>query len=227
LKSTSKTKNFEELRNNMVRHQLEGRDITDQLVLNAMRKVPRHLFVASHLANLAYNDYPLSIGCQQTISQPYIVAMMIQALNLKGDEKVLEIGTGSGYAAAVLAQIVSEVFTIERVGELAERAKKTLKQLRFKNVHVKCGDGTLGWPEAAPYDGIVVTAGGPKVPHALKEQLTIGGILVIPVEREYIGQDLIRLTRLNETSYETDNLGGVRFVRLIGEQGWGHERFYL
>ena len=211
---------FDDMRRRMVERQIAARGITGELVFEAMRKVPRHEFVPAHLRAHAYDDGPLPIGEGQTISQPYIVALMTAALDLAGGERVLEIGTGCGYAAAVLAEIAGEVYTIERLAPLADRARQTLGRLGYGNVHVIVGDGTLGWPDAAPYAGIVVTASGPGVPDALKEQLAIGGKLVIPVEHGGGFQYLERITRIAEGEYETASLGGVRFVRLIGAQGW-------
>ena len=214
---------FEPARHRMVERQLAARGITDELVLEAMRKVPRHEFVPAELQAQAYDDGPLPIGGGQTISQPYIVGLMASALGLKGGERVLEIGTGCGYAAAVLAEIAGEVYTIERMADLAERARRTLARLGYSNIHVLVGDGTLGWPDAAPYAGIVVTASGPDVPEALKMQLAVGGVLVIPVGRDDGWQHLERVVRTDADGFETSSLGGVRFVRLIGEQGWHHD----
>lgn len=214
------TPSVDDLRHRMVERQLVRRGISDPLVLKAMRKVPRHLFVSQTMAQFAYEDTPLPIGSRQTISQPYIVALMTEALGLKGGERVLEIGTGSGYAAAVMAEIVAKVYTIERIEDLAAHARVTLNSLGYDNVEVICGDGSLGWLDAAPYDGIVVTAGGPEVPPALKTQLAVGGRLVIPVEAEDDFQELLRLTRSGGHTYGTVDLGDVRFVPLIGEQGW-------
>jgi len=211
---------LESARRKMVEQQLAARGISDAAVLDAMGKVPRHLFVPEHRAACAYDDRPLPIGSGQTISQPFVVALMAQALALTGNERVLEIGTGSGYAASVLAEIAGEVYTIERIAALARRAGNTLAEHGYDNVHVICGDGTLGWPDAAPYEGIVVTAGAPRVPEALKRQLAIGGRLVIPVEEGFGAQLLLRVTRMGENAFETEDLGGVRFVPLIGEQGW-------
>lgn len=214
----------ERLRDGMVERQVVARGISDPLVLKAMRTVPRHLFVDAALEDRAYDDQPLPIGSKQTISQPYIVALMTEALALGGAERVLEIGTGSGYAAAVIAEIASEVYTIERIGKLARHAGDTLKALGYDNVHVRCGDGTLGWPDAAPFDGIVVTAGGPTVPVALKDQLKVGGHLIIPVDDHWGQQTLVRLTRRGGNTFDTEDLGPVRFVPLIGAQGWRAER---
>jgi protein-L-isoaspartate(D-aspartate) O-methyltransferase len=206
-------------REQMVDLHLAGRGIADERVLAAFRSVPRHEFVPEGLAEFAYADAPLPIGREQTISQPYIVALTAEALRLRGDERVLEIGTGSGYAAAVLSRLAREVFTVERLPELAAQARERLERLGFTNVHVLCGDGTLGWSEHAPYDAIAVAAGGPEIPRALLDQLAPGGRLVIPVGREETSQTLVRVTRENG-SFRTEPLGEVRFVPLIGEQGW-------
>jgi protein-L-isoaspartate(D-aspartate) O-methyltransferase len=211
---------FETLRRLMVEHQLERRGIADPLVLAAMGKVPREAFVPPELADEAYADGPLPIGEGQTISQPYIVALMTEALELRGGERVLEIGAGSGYAAAVLAEIAAELFTVERHARLAEEAAARLAGLGYDHVQVRVGDGSRGWPEHAPYEAIVVAAGAPEVPEALKEQLAVGGRLVIPVGRGRTLQDLLRLRRLSETEYQREELGGVRFVPLVGEEGW-------
>ncbi|MGF2733628.1 protein-L-isoaspartate(D-aspartate) O-methyltransferase [Marinobacter sp. DUT-1] len=207
-------------RESMVDYQIISRGIDDPLVVEAMRRVHREAFVPDSLRDAAYEDGPLPIGAGQTISQPYIVALMTDALELRGGERVLDIGTGSGYAAAVLACIAAEVFGIERIPELAERARKNLAAEGFDNVRVRCGDGTLGWPEEAPFDGITVAAGAPAVPDTLKHQLAVGGHLVIPVGSEHISQTLMRVTRVSADEFRTENLGGVRFVPLLGEQGW-------
>jgi len=204
----------------MVRDQLVGRDIRDQLVLEAMRKVPRERFVPEMERDFAYTDGPLPIGAGQTISQPYIVALMTEALQLKGGERVLEIGTGSGYAAAILAEIAGEVFTVERVKELADRAADTLRDQGYVNAHVRHGDGTLGWAEHAPYDAIVVTAGGPKVPESLRQQLAVGGRLVMPVGINPQFQSLVQVVRISDDRFDSTDLGAVRFVALVGKEGW-------
>ena len=204
----------------MVRDQLVGRGIRDQLVLEAMRKVPRERFVPKMERDFAYTDGPLPIGAGQTISQPYIVALMTEALQLKGGERVLEIGTGSGYAAAILAEIAGEVFTVERVKELADRAADTLKDQGYVNAHVRHGDGTLGWTERAPYDAIVVTAGGPKVPESLRQQLAVGGRLVMPVGINRQFQSLVQVVRISDDRFDSTDLGAVRFVALVGKEGW-------
>ncbi len=214
---------FRASRDWMVRHQLEAHGIHDSRTLAAMRKVPRHLFVPAEMRAYAYDDSPLPIGEGQTISQPYVVALMTQALELRGGEKVLEIGTGSGYAAAVLGEIAREVITIERIKPLADRARNDLQRAGYTRVTVICDDGTRGWEAEAPYDGIVVTAGGPSVPESLKRQLKIGGRLVIPVGAAPRYQSLIRVRRTSENDYSEENLGGVLFVPLIGAEGWGSE----
>ena len=211
---------FELQRASMVDYQLRARGIGSPLVLEAMGRVPRERFIPERMKDCAYDDGPLPIGAGQTISQPYIVALMTEALDLEGGERVLDIGTGSGYAAAVLGCIASEVFSIERVRELADRAARTLAAEGFDNVRVRCGDGTIGWPEHQPFDGIIVAAGAPAVPDSLKHQLAVGGHLVIPVGSEHSVQSLERITRLGENEFRTEDLGAVRFVPLIGEQGW-------
>lgn len=207
-------------RQNMVDYQLRARDIISAAVLNAMNTVPRHLFVPAGYQQYAYADTPLPIPQDQTISQPYVVAYMIQALNLKPADRVLEIGTGSGYEAAVLACIAREVYTIEREAALVQYAARRLRRLGCRNVHLCQGDGTLGWAGYAPYQGIIVSASGPHVPGSLREQLDYGGRLVIPIGSRQHSQQLLRLTRLDETHYKTENMGGVRFVPLIGSDGW-------
>jgi protein-L-isoaspartate(D-aspartate) O-methyltransferase len=212
---------YSKLRERMVKRQIAGRGVRSKKVLDAMRKVPRERFLPQGQGVWAYDDGPLPIGDGQTISQPYIVAYMTEALALEGGEKVLEIGTGSGYAAAVLAEIAADVYTIERIEGLADMASAVLDDLGYHNVHVRLGDGTLGWPEEAPFDGIVVTAGGPDVPDTLQHQLKIGGRLVIPVGTSSWYQELVRVTRVSETEFKTEDLIPVRFVPLIGEEGWG------
>jgi protein-L-isoaspartate(D-aspartate) O-methyltransferase len=214
---------FSKLRENMVNDQVAARGVRSEKVLDAMREVPREAFVPKDLAEFAYEDSPLPIEAGQTISQPYIVAFMTEGLALEGGEKVLEIGTGSGYAAAVLAEIASEVYSVERDEELATSAAAELGKLGYDNVRVLHGDGTLGWPEYAPFDGIVVAAGGPEVPETLKKQLKIGGRMVIPVGEYQDIQELVRITRLTETEFQTEDLADVRFVPLIGAEGWAPE----
>ncbi|MBX3502735.1 MAG: protein-L-isoaspartate(D-aspartate) O-methyltransferase [Alphaproteobacteria bacterium] len=206
----------------MVDIHIARRGVRDRLVLDAMRRVPREAFVEPGMEEFAYEDSPLPIGEQQTISQPYIVALMTEAAEVKPGDKVLEIGTGSGYAAAVLAEIADRVFTIERHASLAETARRRLRDAGCDNVEVRAGDGTRGWPEEAPFNAILVAAGGPTVPQALKEQLAPGGRLVIPVGDEFGQQSLVKVTRSGRR-YHEENLGGVRFVPLIGEQGWAED----
>ena len=213
-------KDASKIRANMVERQIAGRGVSSKQVLDAMNRIPREAFLPESLSEFAYDDTPLSIGEGQTISQPYIVALMIEALMLNGGEKVLEIGTGSGYAAAVLAQIASEVYSIERIAPLVQSARIALAKIGCENVQVIHADGTLGWPEQAPYDAIVVTAGGPDVPESLRSQLRIGGRLVIPVGIDSQSQKLVRVKRLSEKEFITEDLASVRFVPLIGKQGW-------
>jgi protein-L-isoaspartate(D-aspartate) O-methyltransferase len=208
------------LRGDMVEHQIAARGIRSAAVLGALRKVPREEFLPERLREFAYEDSPLPIAAGQTISQPYIVALMTEALDLKGGEKVLEIGTGSGYAAAVLAEIAADVYTVERISELAEKAISALKALGYGNVHVVHGDGTLGWSAAAPYDAIIVAAGGPEVPESLKQQLKVGGRLVIPVGTDPRAQELVRVTRISNDKFESEDIADVRFVPLVGKEGW-------
>lgn len=202
----------------MVQEQLLGRDIVDTKTIDAMLEVPRHLFVDDALQGRAYGDHPLPIGAGQTISQPYIVAKMTQSLGLQGGEKVLEIGTGSGYQAAVLSRICDQVYTVERINSLLSAARKIFDKLRYFNIRSKLDDGTVGWPENGPYDAIIVTAGGPEVPMPLVEQLADGGRLVIPVGDQHV-QDL-QLVEKNEGQIRTMSLGSVRFVDLVGVHGW-------
>jgi protein-L-isoaspartate(D-aspartate) O-methyltransferase len=204
----------------MVREQIEARGVCDARVLQAMRELPRERFVRPGWEAEAYDDNPLPIAAGQTISQPYIVAFMSEALQLRGGERVLEIGTGSGYAAAVLGRLAKEVHTVERHAVLADGAAAVLAALGVDNVQVHTADGTLGWPAAAPYDAIVVTAAGPEVPAALLAQLAVGGRLVMPVGEREGAQWLLRLTRVNEHETRREELMGVRFVPLTGAQGW-------
>lgn len=210
---------YERLREAMVEKQIETRGITDPYVLAAMLKVPRHLFVSEALMDQAYGDFPLPIGEQQTISQPYIVAEMTQALQLTKDDRVLEIGTGSGYQAAILAEIVFRVYTIERIHSLFVKTRRLFDKLRYHNIITKYSDGTSGWIDESPFDAIIVTAGAPEIPKVLVDQLSVGGRMVLPIGDQY-SQDLIRLYKDEEGVHET-NLGGCRFVKLIGEHGWG------
>jgi protein-L-isoaspartate(D-aspartate) O-methyltransferase len=214
---------FSKLRERMVANQVAARGVRSEKVLDAMRKVPREQFLPKGLREFAYEDSPLPIEAGQTISQPYIVGFMIEGLALRGGEKVLEIGAGSGYAAAVLAEIAGEVYTIERIEELAKSAALALADSGYNNVHIQHGDGTLGWPEQAPFDGIIVAAGGPAVPDSLKQQLKIGGRMVIPVGEDQDYQELVRVTRVSETEFETEDLAAVRFVPLVGAEGWSND----
>lgn len=198
--------------------QIRARGITDPGVLNAMRKVPRHLFVSEALADQAYGDFPLPIGEQQTISQPYIVAEMTQALSLSAKDRVLEIGTGSGYQAAILAEIVYRVYTIERIHALFVKARRLFDTLQYHNIVTRYSDGTSGWRDEGPFDAIIVTAGAPKIPRVLVSQLALGGRMVLPVGSRY-AQELIKLERDEAGIHET-RLGGCRFVKLVGEHGW-------
>lgn len=209
---------FRLAREKMVRTHLLPRGIKDPRVLEAMGKVPRHLFVEEALIGEAYNDHPLPIGNKQTISQPYIVALMTEALELTGTEKTLEIGTGSGYQTAVLAELTRTVFTVERVKSLMVNARDLLNKLGYKNILYKAFDGTLGWKQYEPYDTIIVTAGAPKIPQPILQQLAEGGRLIVPVGNRY-SQELIRVTRRKGRNIQ-QNLGGCRFVDLVGLHGW-------
>jgi len=203
----------------MIEKDINPRGIKDQKVLDAMLKVPRHLFVGKDQRMSAYEDHPLPIGEGQTISQPYIVALMTEALKLTGSETVLEIGTGSGYQTAILAELAARIFSIERIPSLTGRARQALDTLGYKNVLVKLSDGTLGWDEYAPYDRILVTAGAPSVPEPLIDQLAPGGTLVIPVGSNSL-QELVRVTKREDGSVKEDRMGSCVFVRLVGKHGW-------
>ena len=203
----------------MVEDQLKRRGINDPLTLRSMLEVPRHMFVPPELIEYAYEDGPLPIGENQTISQPYIVALMTQAAELDPNCKVLEIGTGSGYAAAILSRICKDVYSIERISSLAKRAQAVFKELGYDNIQVLVGDGTLGWPEKGPFDAIIVTAGAPVVPESLRNQLKTGGRLVIPVG-DAISQELWRYRRGADGKFTQELLEYVRFVPLIGKEGW-------
>jgi protein-L-isoaspartate(D-aspartate) O-methyltransferase len=193
-------------------------EIADKRVIEAMKRVPREAFVSQEQYHAAYDDRPLSIGFGQTISQPFIVALMVQALELRGDEKVLELGTGSGYEAAILAELAQKVITVECISELAESARQVLNRLGYSSIEVHVAGKTLGWPEGAPYDAIIVSAGAPTVPKVLLEQLAWNGRLVIPVGSRW-QQELLRVTKLKRRN-EIENLGGCYFVPLIGEGAW-------
>lgn len=214
----NKTPDFDNLRRSMVNDQLRSRRITDQAVLTAMSTVPREHFVPTKNREHAYEDRPLLLPENQTISQPYMVAYMLEALQLQPTDRVLEVGAGSGYVAALLTQIVHEVYAIERREKLVQYAQKRLDDLSIQNVQLCCEDGTLGWPAQAPFDAIVVSACGSTVPEPLHQQLAIDGRLVIPVELEQGQQQLLRVERKSDTRYITEYLGGVAFVPLIGEK---------
>jgi len=206
-------------RRRMVEQQIVARGITDQRLLDAMLTVPRHLFVEAGLQSHAYTDASLPIGEKQTISQPYMVASMTAALELQGHERILEIGTGSGYQTAILSRLVKRVYSVERIGILAAQARKVLDRLQMSNINIKIGDGTVGWKDQAPFDGILVAAGSPDVPPEYLEQLDCGGRLVMPVGDQAV-QTLIRVTRNEDGQIKREHLMGCRFVPLIGEQGW-------
>jgi len=212
---------MQKIRDRMVEEQLIPRGIHDSKTLEAMRRVPRHLFVEDALQNQAYGDHPLPIGMGQTISQPYIVALMTQALGLQGHESILEIGTGSGYQAAILSLICEKVYTVERIDSLLVRARKIFDQLHYLNILTKLDDGTNGWPEYGPFDAIIVTAGGPKVPEPLLDQLADPGTLVIPVGD--LGMQNLQLVTKKEGAITEKTIEYVRFVNLIGSHGWRTE----
>jgi len=205
-------------RDRMVQEQIIDRGIADPRVIAAMRKIPRHVFVDPGIVNRAYDDSALPIGDKQTLSQPYMSARMSEALRLAGDEKVLEIGTGSGYQTALLAELCFNVFSVEKIRALSRRARLLLDQLEYHNIALHVGDGTIGWSDHAPYHAIIVTAGAPQVPQPLLDQLAVGGRLVIPIGVEQ-GQMLMRLTR-TRTSFKKEPLGECKFVKLIGKYGW-------
>jgi len=214
--------NFDIARKRMVETQIISRGIKDRRLLEAMLKVPRHVFVEEAMAAQAYSDTPLPIGEKQTISQPYMVALMTELLELSGKEKVLEIGTGSGYQAAILATMADRVYTVERIRPLALKARKALDSLGLLNVNIKVSDGTIGWEEEAPFDAIIVTAGAPDIPQKLVEQLAPGGRLVIPVGNQF-EQVLVRVIKQEDGSLVRENVTGCRFVKLVGKYGWGTE----
>ncbi|MEW6215426.1 MAG: protein-L-isoaspartate(D-aspartate) O-methyltransferase [Nitrospirota bacterium] len=209
---------FKELREFMVKTQLIPRGIKDERVLNVMKKVPRHIFVDNSIQYKAYDDMALPIGEGQTISQPYMVAIMTELLELKGNEKVLEIGTGSGYQAAILAELSKEVYTVERVALLAKKAEERFHSLGYNNIHVKVGNGTLGWPEESPFDRIMITAGTPKIPDPLVEQLSEGGLIIAPVGDRF-SQQLLKCKK-SRGRFSGEYHTPCVFVPLIGEYGW-------
>ena len=204
----------------MVTHQLEARGIRDARVIEAMRRIPRHAFVAAAMRREAYDDTPLPIEEGQTISQPYIVALMLEAARLGAGDRMLEVGAGSGYASAVAAQLAAHVDAVERHQRLVELARERLARLAITNVDVHVGDGSAGWPNGAPFDAIVVAAAGPRVPEPLREQLAVGGRLVIPVASGFGAQRLVLVERRGDAEWREDDLGGVMFVPLVGAQGW-------
>jgi len=206
----------------MVSRQIGARGVEDERVLEAMLKIPRHLFVPHNLRERAYDDSPLPIGDGQTISQPYMVAWMTELLEVKDTDRVLEVGTGSGYQAAILCELAAEVFSVEKYPDLASKAEERLHALGYRNIAVRVGDGTLGWPEEAPFDGIIVTAGSPSVPQPLLEQLTEGGRLVIPVGSS--GMQMLNLIRREGNEYHTSEEGTCVFVPLVGKFGWRRGR---
>jgi len=212
-KSSLTPQQWSDKANTMVKYQIEKRGITNSNILRVMRTTPRHLFVPPALSTMAYDDYPLPIGEEQTISQPYIVALMTELLKLKGDEKILEIGTGSGYQAAIISQNVDTVYTIEIIGSLANNAEKRLNKLNYKNVVVKHGNGYKGWPSAAPFDAIIVTAAPEKVPQTLIDQLKVDGHIVIPVGDKW--QELQLITKINNDEIKKKTIIPVRFVPMI------------
>jgi protein-L-isoaspartate(D-aspartate) O-methyltransferase len=209
---------YTELRKTMVDEQLIGRGISDKRVLEAFRKVPRHEFVPLNLRTSAYSDYPLPIGSGQTISQPYMVALMTECLGLKGTEKILEIGTGSGYQLAILAELCSEVYSVERFDELAQDSKEVLTRLGYNNFNIKVGDGTLGWEKFAPYDGIIVTAGAPGIPESLVAQVDDGGRVVIPIGSEF--SQVLTVAEKKGKAIDARPVCGCMFVPLVGKEGW-------
>lgn len=210
--------NFQEARQRMVAEQIISRGVNDERVLEAMRTIPRHLFVDEDYFPEAYYDHPLPIGDGQTISQPYIVALMTSCLELKGTEKVLEIGTGSGYQAAILAVVANEVHTVERVPRLAEKARRVLDLLNYKNIQIHVGDGSLGWPECAPYDCIITTAAAPEVPEGLIQQMKIGGRMVIPVGSRW--RQMLEVWQKTQQGVKKEEVLPVVFVPLLGAKGW-------
>lgn len=212
--------NLTEQHQRMINEQLIARNIHNPKLIYAFQRVQREAFVPSNVSASAYDDLPLPIGNAQTISQPYIVAVMLDALELTPHDRALEVGAGSGYAAALMSRLTAEVYAIERIAELADASAQRLRRLDFSNVFVRQGDGSLGWPEHAPYNAILVSAGGPKVPPALLAQLAIGGRCVVPVGPDENSQELIKITRESDTDYRRSVIADVRFVPLIGEQGW-------
>jgi len=215
---------YSALRNNMVKNQIAARGVKDRRVLDAMSRVPRHLFLPESLSDRAYDDSPLPIGDGQTISQPYMVAWMTELLEVAAGSRVLEIGTGSGYQAAILCELAKEVLSIEKYSGLARDAEERLRSLGYSNIRIRVGDGTLGWPEEAPFDGIMVTAGAPSIPQPLLEQLADGGRLVIPVGPS--GMQMLHVVRRKGSKYQTTDEGNCVFVPLVGKFGWKRGRVF-
>jgi protein-L-isoaspartate(D-aspartate) O-methyltransferase len=215
--------NTSDARRDMIDVQIAGRGIRDERVLEALGIVPREAFVAEDFEEFAYEDGPLPIGAGQTISQPYIVALMLEAAELRASDRVLEVGAGSGYAAAIASRIADKVYAVERQEALIAPARSRFEKLGYGNIELRGGDGTGGWPEAAPFDAIIVSAHGPRVPDSLKDQLAPGGRLIIPVGSQEAAQELLKITRKGATEYEEESLGAVRFVPLIGEHGWAED----
>jgi len=215
---TNDPRKYQRLRESMVKNQIEARGINDPEVLRAMGTVPRHLFVSEALMDQAYADNPLPIGEQQTISQPYIVAHMTQALQLNKDDRVLEIGTGSGYQAAILSEIVFRVYTIETIRTLHMKARKLFDELKYNNIVTRYADGTNGWKDESPFDAIIITAGAPEIPEPLVDQLAMGGRMILPVG-DRLTQEMVKLYK-DEDGIHRSKLGGCRFVKLVGEHGW-------
>jgi protein-L-isoaspartate(D-aspartate) O-methyltransferase len=207
----------------MVKMQLVRRGVRSREVLEAMRRVPREAFLEPDFKAFAYEDRPLPIGERQTISQPYVVALMLEAAQMTPGDCVLEVGAGSGYTAAIMSRIVDYVYAVERYASLAASARQRYATLHYENIELRVSDGTKGWPEAAPFDAILVSAGGPAVPPALKEQLAVGGRLVIPVGEKPHRQRLLRLTRTSINCYEKESFGPVNFVPLVGVDGWAED----
>jgi protein-L-isoaspartate(D-aspartate) O-methyltransferase len=209
---------YEQLRKKMMEHQIAARGVSDRRVLEAMLRIPRHLFIPESMQGRAYDDSPLPIGDGQTISQPYMVAWMTELLEVEEDDRILEVGTGSGYQAAILCELGKEIYSIEKYSSLAQRAEEKLRSLGCDNITIRVGDGTLGWPEEAPFDGIMVTAGAPSIPEPLVEQLAEGGRLVIPVGPS--GMQMLTLIRREGKEYRTMEEGTCVFVPLVGKFGW-------
>ncbi len=211
-------KDLNKLREHMVNHQIIARGIKDKGIIKAMKEIPRQFFVPENMIYNAYEDNPLPIGESQTISQPYMVALMTEVLKLKGNEKILEIGTGSGYQTAILAYLADHIYTIERIPELTRKAKKNLEKQKIKNVSFRTGDGTCGWKDKTPFDRSIVTAGAPEIPEPLKKQLNNNGLLVVPVGNSFM--QTLKIVKRTKDKFSTINSIGCVFVKLIGKHGW-------